>query len=52
MTVQAAKAHEYEASLLKKLDEVAEHNYDSRKENWMQMKDLLNSEVDIIMKEV
>lgn len=51
VTVQLAKAHEYEASLLKKIDEMAEYNYDGRKENWIQMKDLLNSEVNMIMKE-
>ena len=49
VTVRTSKLHEYEASLLQKLDEVATRFYPAK--DWDQIKMDLNSPVDVLLNE-
>ncbi len=50
--VQTAKVHEYEASLLKSLGEIAVNWFNRKKGNWTQIKAALQENVTMILKEV
>ena len=50
VTIRTAKVHEYEASLLQKLDEVATKFYSEQ--DWTQIKQAMNSSINILLAEV